>query len=65
MSTKEETLAKIAAGSDAEYAVRDASADVQADREVVLVAVARDWRALRYASEELKADKDIVAVAQK
>ena len=47
------------------YAVRDASADVQADREVVLVAVARDWRALVHAAEELKGDRELVLAAVK
>jgi hypothetical protein len=66
MASKEETLAKIAAGKDAEYAVRDAAPVVRADKEVLLVAVAKDFLALRHAAAELKADKDVVlaAVAQ-
>jgi hypothetical protein len=43
-----------------------ASAELQADREVELAAVAQNGRALRHASAELKADREVVlaAVAQ-
>ena len=36
----------------------------QADKEIVLVAVQKNGRALRYASEALKADKEIVEAAE-
>jgi hypothetical protein len=52
MSSREETLAKIEAGEDAEDAIRDAAPEVQADKAVVLTAVAQYGFALRYASDE-------------
>ena len=39
--------------------------ELQADREVVLVAVKQDGSALRYASDKLRADKEVVLVAVK
>ena len=42
MSSREETLAKIEAGEDADGAIRDAAPEVQADKAVVLTAVAKD-----------------------
>jgi hypothetical protein len=36
---------------------------LQADREVVMVAVAKDSRALQYASGELKADREFMLAA--
>eukprot|EP01051_Picozoa_sp_SAG22_P012986 SAG22_NODE_1405_length_4491_cov_3.141849_1_plen_1328_part_10 len=59
MGSKEETLAKIAAGEDAEYAVRDAAPAVQADKEVILAAVAKDPLAMKHAAAELQADVDV------
>eukprot|EP01046_Picozoa_sp_COSAG06_P029856 COSAG06_NODE_2799_length_6266_cov_19.296596_3_plen_64_part_00 len=43
MSSREETLAKIEAGEDAEHAIRDAAPEVQADKAVMLTAVAKDY----------------------
>ena len=40
-----------------------ASKELQADKEVVLVAVAQNGRAMMWASDELQADKEVVLVA--
>eukprot|EP00964_Phaeocystis_antarctica_P011071 scaffold6084_cov63-Phaeocystis_antarctica.AAC.1 len=44
-------------------ALRHASPELQADREVVLAAVRQTDRALKYASPELRADRDVVLAA--
>eukprot|EP00928_Gymnodinium_smaydae_P047656 TRINITY_DN31811_c0_g1_i1.p1 TRINITY_DN31811_c0_g1~~TRINITY_DN31811_c0_g1_i1.p1 ORF type:complete len:254 (-),score=60.18 TRINITY_DN31811_c0_g1_i1:288-1049(-) len=41
----------------------DAPAEIRADREVVLAAVARNGCALEFASDELRADRDVVLAA--
>ena len=48
------------------YTLKDASAEMKNDKEVVMAAVAQDGWALKYASTELKNDKEVVmaAVAQ-
>eukprot|EP01050_Picozoa_sp_SAG11_P014015 SAG11_NODE_1684_length_4449_cov_7.642299_5_plen_84_part_01 len=68
MASKEATLAKIVrthgmAGKDAKHAIRDAAPAVQADKEVLLAAVAMNGTALKYAAVELQADKDVVLAA--
>ena len=62
-ASKEETLAKIAAGGDAEFAVRDAAPEVQADKEVVFAAVAQSGGALKHAAAELRSDREVVLAA--
>ena len=44
-------------------ALEYASAELQADREVVLAAVQQDGRALEHASAELRADREVVLAA--
>ena len=44
-------------------ALRFASADLKADREIVLAAITRHGNHLCYASEDLKADREIVLAA--
>lgn len=44
-------------------ALRHATAEMLADREIVLAAVSQTGRALEYATEELKAEKEIVSAA--
>ena len=44
-------------------ALRSASADVKADREVVAAAVRQDWRALEHAAPCFAADKEIVLLS--
>merc|ERR1719499_2056225 len=43
--------------------LRDAPAEAQLDREVILAAVSRYGTALEWASPELKADRDVVLAA--
>eukprot|EP00972_Heterocapsa_arctica_P021620 3179794-Heterocapsa_arctica.AAC.1 len=43
--------------------IRQASEELQADREVVMVAVKKNGNAIRFASEELKGDRDVVMEA--
>ncbi|CAJ1437555.1 unnamed protein product, partial [Effrenium voratum] len=62
------TLLKPPAGSSvqAPEASEPGHVELQADREAVLAAVRKNFRALRFASEELQADREVVlaAVAQ-
>ena len=65
MSAKAELLARIKAASGYEVVclLRDAPEELQADRELVRVAVAQRGFALRYAAPELRADRELVRVA--
>jgi hypothetical protein len=57
---KPSLLAAMARG-DFSLILRHASAELRADKEVVLAAVAQKGDALQYASAELKVDKEVLA----
>jgi hypothetical protein len=72
MSSKEAVLAELdgasrrddtGSSSSAIDILRDAPAALQADREVVLAAVAKSYHALYYAAAALKADREVVLAA--
>ena len=59
----EQLLGTISTAQARGGSVQMCSATRDREREVVLAAVQRDWRALKYASAELRADREVVLAA--